>query len=109
MGAKREYIGSIWTDVAALILGDPCRIIRDDRRPDGTIEYGDYVAMKCDRNRDPQDPLKIEKHSIVVPTVEGCDGWCKVYVERGKDGWPLRLIVDLDAKVMEDPENKEKP
>lgn len=95
---KREYIGSIFTDVASVVVGDPCKMFPSQHGTSHT--YEELVEAKfSDRERDPKLPIRLGNDAISLPTVENCDGWCNVYVERNKDGWPLRLVVDLNAKT----------
>jgi hypothetical protein len=90
---------SIFTDVASIIVADPCRVMsREDWRKNieerwhahenGTLGHG--------------QPFVMPDYGIIVPTVQNCDGWCNVRVERGKDGWPRRLIVNLSAGMRRD-------
>lgn len=102
--SKREYIGSIYTDVAAIVVGDPCKVMPCE---DGNRHtYEELMSAKFSRrgDRDPQQPIVLGCDAISLPTVENCDGWCYVWIERDKDGWPIKLIVDLNAKVKPTPE-----
>jgi hypothetical protein len=96
--SKRECIGSIFTDVASIVIGDPCKMLPDKRGNRHT--YEELAEAKFgDRERDPKQPVALGNDLIALPTVENCDGWCDVYVERDMDGWPLRVIIDLSAKA----------
>jgi hypothetical protein len=88
MGMRQSYLGSIFTDVAAIIVGDPCKVLEDKRYPGQSIRYQDFVNKEIN-----------SKNAIVVYTLEGCDGWCNVFVEKDKDGNAIRLIIDLSPKV----------
>src|SRR3954454_880771 len=97
---KRELIGSIFTDVAAVVVGDPCKLVHDtrDRKPPYT--YGQYCERWAEANPRvvpeyvPGEGLKWpdvgphkwhtdlgESRGVAVATLENCDGWCDVYVE----------------------------
>ncbi len=85
---------ALWTDVASIVVGDPCRLMPE-------AAWHEVIKQRCtrvDRNRDPQSPLLLPDYGILVPTVENCDGWCHVKIEHDKDGWPKRLTIDLSAK-----------
>jgi hypothetical protein len=96
---KRERIGAIFTDVAAIMVGDPCKVI-PDAGEEPRLTYDDLIAKWEARPRH-DTPVAIGKEgqdAIVINTVGNCDGWCWVYVERDKQGSPIRLIVDLSAQ-----------
>jgi hypothetical protein len=96
--SKREYVGSIYTDVACIVVGDPCKMLQSrNGNPRTYEELGD--AKFSDRERDPRQPVALGSDLISLPTIENCDGWIDVYVERNEDGWPTRLIVNLASKT----------
>jgi hypothetical protein len=96
--SKREYIGSIYTNVASIVVGDPCKMLPSKHgNPRTYEELGD--AKFFDRSRDPRQPVALGDDLIALPTVENCDGWCDVYVERDDTGWPTQLIIELNAKT----------
>src|SRR5262245_56008548 len=93
---KREKIGSLFTVVAAVVVGDPCKLIADGRDPRPPIEYGEYVRQKSgprllpgepgwEDARDPRDPVLLRGRGgegldvFAIPTVENCDGWVHVH------------------------------
>jgi hypothetical protein len=96
--SKREYVGSIYTNVACIVVGDPCKMLASrDTIPHTYEELG---AVKfSDHERDPRQPVALGSDLIALPTVENCDGWINVYVERDKSGWPMRMVIDLASKT----------
>lgn len=117
--SKREYIGCIFTDVAAVIVGDPCKLIPDEGESP-KLPYLQFAEALYPLSRDSRDwldgwqpgqpipdrppappsPQYVEfgpHDAIAIKTVDNCDGWLKVYIERDKQGQPMRLIVDLSA------------
>jgi hypothetical protein len=89
-----EFIGSIFTDVAMLIVGDPCKILSEH-------QYENYLdqhigGLRCEIWRTPT-----LGDSVTVNT-GGCDGWCPVFLERARDGKPLRLVIGLVPRMSEE-------
>jgi hypothetical protein len=99
--SKREYVGSIYTDVACIVVGDPCKMLQSrNGNPRTYEELGDArISQFRDRERDPRQPVALGSDLIALPTVENCDGWINVYVERDKSGWPMRMVIDLASKT----------
>jgi hypothetical protein len=112
---QREKIGAIWTDVAAIVVGDPCKMIPDERDRAPRITYGQFVEQMSgprtfpgdpgwEDARDPRDPVFLKGSdgnpcdAVALPTVENCDGWVHLYIERDEKGWPRRLIAELNAR-----------
>ncbi len=82
----------IFTDVASIVVGDPCKLMPKD----------DWIRFVCETldlgpgsQRDPLTPIILPNQSIIVPTIQNCDGWVETRIEYGKNGWPRRLIVNL--------------
>lgn len=102
---KREPIGSIFTDVASILVGDPCKVLRQDTV--GSITYDQFIEKRHPSVPGtpvwdlpvPTQHVTFGDDAIAISTVGPSDGWCNVYVERDKDGVAVRLIVDLNAKV----------
>lgn len=102
---KREFVGSLWIDTASVMVGDPCQLLSSadqmylnmERRAadDASEEYSPVYATK--------DGSPVGS-AIVSCTHSRCDGWAWVWIERDKNGEPLRLIVDLSTKVKKAPE-----
>ena len=79
----KKLIGSIFTDVASLIIGDPCKLIGEGC----DIIYQDFL-----------DRTIPEKDAITVNTMN-CDGWCYVYGLYNDDGDMIEVIIDLSPKI----------
>lgn len=82
----RKYIGSIFTDVASLIIGDPCKLLYDSRMQTN-LSYQDFLHRSI-RERD----------AIIVST-NNCDGWYNVYAEYDENGDMTEVTVDLNPRV----------
>lgn len=100
---RRETRG-IFTDVASIIVGDPCKIM-------GREDWHKLVDQRwqshLDPDSDPRSPLSLPDHGgIIVPTVENCDGWTRADIYYNKDGWPTRIVVNLSSKVEKPGEKK---
>lgn len=87
---KREFLGAIWTDVAAILVGDPCRLLSDDRY-EALIEQ--WETQRGDRIH------KVESLGGAISVVTGADGWCPVWVDRDAEGRPFQLTIGLSPRV----------
>lgn len=95
---KRETHG-IFTDVASIIVGDPCKIMSRD-------DWLKLIERRWQHSQNSigysQEPFPLPDHGgILVPTIANCDGWCKTDVYRNKDGWPTRIVINLNSLVKE--------
>lgn len=68
-------------------LGKP---VPDDMRDATQVREADHITVRNAHGT---------PGAFAVRTLENCDGWAAVYLERDKDGRPRRLIVDLNTKV----------
>lgn len=85
----RKYIDSIFTDVASLIIGDPCKLLYDKRKSLFDLKYTYYNFL----NRS-----ILEEDAIIVNT-NCCDGWCNVYAEYDENGDMTEVTIDLNPRV----------
>ena len=106
---EKEYIGSVYTDVASLLIADPCKVLpsKGDKRKWPT--YEDLI-----RKWQESDPpmwteaeilqgatRRMKRVSPIVKLLDdaavvrfGTDGHCHVYVERNGDGSIERIIIE---------------
>jgi hypothetical protein len=96
----REYLGSIFTDVASIIVGDPCKILMDKRSPP-KLTYDQFIERLVDSQQlgIAGSAVKFGNDAITINTLYSCDGWIAVYAERNKAGEITKLVIDLNAKV----------
>ena len=89
---KTTRLGSVFTDTAALLIGDPCQVIPDCDRP--PLDWEAYIA-KCGDFTEKVVQLSDGDLSVQV----GCDGWYPVYLETDDDGQPSRLVIELGGRM----------
>lgn len=125
----REKLGAIWIDTAAVIVGEPCFLVRGPDGPARRPTWGQFVASWEEQGEDvpddaarganalaalrglgveplpemrksPTDVVRLGRDgagAIAVRTLENCDGWARVYLDRDREGRPRRLIIDLNT------------
>jgi hypothetical protein len=101
---KREKLGSVFTDVAAIMVCDPCKVLRDEDG-DGP-DYEDYLEQSFEPSSDGSWLRGVAKPVVdikdahgntgAIAVTTGSDGWCPVYLETDDDG-RKRLVVELDC------------
>ena len=102
---KREFIGSFFTDVAGVLVGDPCKLLKDSRDRSAPFTYDEAMEAWPPMDAPPAQHVNLgDDRGLAVRTVENCDGWCHVFMERNTKGQAVRLIVDLNTKISSTPE-----
>jgi hypothetical protein len=118
----REKLGSVWVDTATLLVGDPCQFIREPGEAP-LLDWDRYVALFDEQGATRVEPAVVVGGEEVLPASErtipatrvaianprggtaglavivGCDGFYPVFLERGEDGEPLRLVIELGGQV----------
>jgi hypothetical protein len=118
----REKLGSVWVDTATLLVGDPCQFIREPGEAP-LLDWDRYVELFDEQGTTHVVPALMREDVEVLPASEraipatrvaianrrggtaglavvvGCDGFYPVFLERGEDGEPLRLIIELGGQV----------
>lgn len=103
---ERRLLGAFFTDVAQLVVGDPCKLISgaklpDDAAPAAQVNYFRYVGFWRAQGTMvpgyviPDPPLAVEVPDargqtcgFGVHTLDNCDGWLYVYLEADDEGAP---------------------
>lgn len=107
----RELLGSIWTDTAMLVVGDPCQLITDETEYEAFCDRGEQYTetpmvvggkilsmLFCVVQKTWEVKNNLDgTGAIAVRT--GTDGYFPVYLERDEQGKPFRLIVELSGLV----------
>lgn len=100
-----EYVGSVFTDVAALLIADPCKTLADDGKNPPTYED---LLDKWNASAPPLPSLDDMLQGVrqpIIPTSPivkllddvavirfGTDGYCHIYVERDENGVKTVII-----------------
>lgn len=94
--AARTKLGSVFTDTATLLVGDPCKILEGDACLLGWDGYVDACGDYTKKVVEIPDPIgRAGALSVQV----GSDGWYPVYLETDKEGKPARLVIELGGQV----------
>jgi hypothetical protein len=118
-GGSRTKVGSFWTDTGLVLVGDPGRLLPDERYPEDEhappVKYLKFlegfrgpepeverVELKGGHVIERQGKLE---HLDAAPVLDGedrvglgvsvcCDGWCHVYLESDDNG-PKWIIIEI--------------
>jgi hypothetical protein len=94
---NREKLGSFLTNTASILIGDPCRFVKDKGEP-SEITYTGLMDLWRFHEMVNYSARETPSRTGVAVNVE-CDGWYSVYLVRDADGVPVRLEIDLGGKV----------
>lgn len=100
MTATREKLGSIFTDTATLLIGDPCKVLySSDDQERNHFTWEAYVDLCGDFCRKVVEVPDLLGRAGALSIQVGADGWYPVYLETDEDGRPARLVIELGGQV----------
>ena len=88
---KLEYVGSVFTDVSSLLIADPCKTLACEGTNPPT--YEDLISKwELQPAVKPISPV-VKLHDDAAVVRFGTDGYCHIFVERGKSGSIETIVI----------------
>lgn len=93
----REKLGSFFTDTATILMGDPCRFVKEPGEAQ-EITYSELMDLWRFMERENYTARETPERTGVMVNVE-CDGFYPVYLVRNAKGVAVRIEIELGGQT----------